>query len=184
MIYEIWNEPLDVSWATIKAYAERIIAEIRVHDAKNLIVVGTPCWSQRVDQAVDAPLADRNVAYSLHFYAGTHNAELRAVAEQALARGLCLFVTEWGVVNADGNGEVAHDSVQEWMAFLRKHNLSHALWAVSDKAEGASIFRPNVPAQPSEWSEDCLTESGRTIQAILRSWSPNPSGDHPALHCC
>jgi len=29
VIYEIWNEPLNVPWGTIKSYAERIIAEIR-----------------------------------------------------------------------------------------------------------------------------------------------------------
>ncbi|MTV40622.1 glycoside hydrolase family 5 protein [Duganella radicis] len=50
VIYEIYNEPLDVSWSgTIKPYAEKVIAAIRAADPDNLIVVGTPKWSQDVD---------------------------------------------------------------------------------------------------------------------------------------
>ena len=171
VIYEVFNEPLDLPWATVKAYAERVIEAIRKHDPLNLIIVGTPCWSQHVDEAAAAPLADANVAYALHFYAGTHGAELRARAERAMAAGACLFVSEWGAVNADGNGPVAAASVREWLAFLRKHLLSHAAWAVSNKAEGASFLKPDVPARPSEWTENSLTESGRVVRDVLRGWA-------------
>ena len=62
LIYEIFNEPhLDLPWPAIRAYAERVIAAIRQHDPANLIIVGTPCWSQRVDVAAVAPLDDVNV---------------------------------------------------------------------------------------------------------------------------
>uniref|UniRef100_A0A7S4QEF9 Glycoside hydrolase family 5 domain-containing protein n=1 Tax=Alexandrium monilatum TaxID=311494 RepID=A0A7S4QEF9_9DINO len=171
VIYELWNEPLEVPWGTVKDYAERIIGEIRAHDKDNLIVVGTPRWSQAVDLAASAPLSDPNVAYALHFYAGTHGAELRAAAERALAKGACLFVTEWGAVEASGDGAVAHESVGEWVDFLRRHGLSHAAWALSTKAEGASILQPHAGASPLAWTEESLTESGRTIRAILRGWS-------------
>ena len=80
VIYEIWNEPLDVSWDTIKSYAERIIAEIRAHDQHNLIVVGTPRWSQAVDEAADAPL----------LFASWRNAEeARAALADEHVRGWC-----------------------------------------------------------------------------------------------
>ena len=49
VIYELYNEPLDISWSNIiKPYAISIIATIRSIDPDNLIVVGTPEWSQRV----------------------------------------------------------------------------------------------------------------------------------------
>ena len=42
VIYEIYNEPLDVSWSrTIKPYALEVIKSIREHDPDNIIVVGT-----------------------------------------------------------------------------------------------------------------------------------------------
>ena len=108
IIYEIYNEPLKVSWSeTVKPYAERVIAAIRKHDPDNLIVVGTPYWSQRVDEAAADPIHDINVAYVLHFYAATHKADLRARAQKALDMGVALMVTEWGTVEASGNGGIA-----------------------------------------------------------------------------
>lgn len=169
VIYEIWNEPLEVSWSTIKSYAECVIAAIRQHDSEGVIICGTPRWSQRVDEVMEAPAGAHNVAYALHFYAGTHRAELRAVAARALAKGLCLFVSEWGAVNADGDGAVDHASVGEWMAFIHEHKLSHAAWAVSDKVEGAAFLKPDAPTCASMWTTEHLTESGRTIRAILRT---------------
>ncbi len=68
VIYEIYNEQLKVSWSeTVKPYAERVIAAIRQYDPDNLIVVRTPYWSQRFDEAAADPIVDPNVAYVLHF---------------------------------------------------------------------------------------------------------------------
>ncbi|WED66827.1 glycoside hydrolase family 5 protein [Synoicihabitans lomoniglobus] len=171
VIYEIYNEPLQVSWSeTIKPYAETVIAAIRAHDPDNLIIVGTPNWSQRVDEAAADPLDDSNVAYTLHFYAGTHKADLRARAITALEANIALFVTEWGTVNADGDGEVDHESVAAWMKFMRQWNLSHANWAVSDKEEGASIVRPGASTSGG-WTDDDLTASGRFVRELIRDWN-------------
>jgi endoglucanase len=171
VIYEIYNEPLVVSWPdTIKPYAEKVIAAIRAHDPDNLIVVGTPAWSQRVDVAAADPLKDPNVAYALHFYAGTHKADLRAKAERALELGAALFVTEWGTCNADGKGPVDEASVREWLDFMRRHQLSHCNWAVYDKTETAAIVRPGARAKGG-WQDRDLTPSGRLAREIVRSWA-------------
>jgi len=104
VIYEIYNEPLAVSWSnTVKPYAENVIAAIRAIDPDNLIIVGTPTWSQDVDIAsTDKIVGYSNIAYTLHFYAGTHFEWLRQKAETAIANGIAIMVTEWGSVNADG----------------------------------------------------------------------------------
>merc|ERR1712194_55992 len=115
-------------------------------------------------------MGDTNVAYAFHFYCGTHGRELRARAETALAAGLCLFASEWGAVECTGDGAV-HQSVDEWMAFLRRHGISHTSWAVSDKAEGASILLPGASAaigvDGCAWTDEHLTESGRKVRSIL-----------------
>ena len=168
VIYEIYNEPLKVSWATVvKPYAERVIAAIRAHDPDNLIVVGTPYWSQRVDEAAADPIDDPNVAYALHFYAGTHKADLRQRAQEALDAKVALMVTEWGTVNANGDGDIDHKSVAAWMDFIEEHHLSHAAWAVSNKNEGAGIIRPDG-AKVSGWTENELTPNGRFLRNLLR----------------
>ncbi len=49
IFYEICNEPNgNVSWKTIKSYATTVIKTIRTYDKKNIILVGTPVWSQEV----------------------------------------------------------------------------------------------------------------------------------------
>ncbi len=170
VIYEIYNEPLRISWPnTIKPYAEKVIAAIRAHDPDNLIVVGTPSWSQRVDLAAADPIKDPNVAYTLHFYAGTHKADLRAKAEEALALGAALFVTEWGTCNADGNGPIDQASVREWMDFMRKHDLSHCNWSISDKRETASVVKHGASAK-GRWKDSDLTPSGLLVRDLIRNW--------------
>lgn len=172
VIYEIYNEPLkDAAWSRdVKPYAELVIAAIRAIDPDNLIVVGTPAWSQDVDAAAADPLRDPNVAYVLHFYAGTHKQWLRDKALVALNRGLPLFVSEWGTCNADGDGPIDEASVREWFAFMREHGLSHCNWSVSDKRETAAIFRPGAPAT-GPWTEADLTPSGRLVRDLVRGWS-------------
>lgn len=172
VIYEIYNEPLaDASWTRdVKPYAERVIAAIRAVDPDNLIVVGSPHWAQDVDIAAADPLRDPNVAYALHFYAGTHKAGLRAKAARALQLGAALFVTEWGTCNADGNGPIDEASVRAWMDFIRRHGLSHCNWAVSDKFETASIVRRGASSRGG-WREADLTPSGLLVRDLIRNWS-------------
>ncbi len=170
VIYEIYNEPLAVSWSdVIKPYAQNVIDAIRAIDSDNLIVVGTPNWSQDVDVASQDPIEGSNIAYSLHFYAGTHGQYLRNKASTALNNGVALMVTEWGAVNADGDGDVASDSVDAWMDFLKTNNISNANWAVSDKDEGASIINSGASAE-GNWSASDLTDSGTYVKSIISNW--------------
>ena len=164
VIYEIYNEPLDVSWSNvIKPYAETVIDKIREIDPDNLIVVGTPSWSQDVDIASEDPINRNNIAYTLHFYADTHAQPYRDKAQIALNNGIALFATEWGTVSSDGNGRVSVAETDKWMAFLQKNNISHTNWALNDKNEGASIF-----TEGGDW--DSLTDSGTKVKEIVQGW--------------
>lgn len=171
VIYEIYNEPLaNASWSRdVKPYAEQVIAAIRAIDPDNLIVVGTPSWSQDVDIAAADPIKDPNVAYVLHFYAGTHKQELRAKALKALNLGAPLFVTEWGTCDASGDGPIDELSVREWMAFMREHQLSHCNWAIYDKRETAAIVRRGA-SSTGNWRETDLSPSGKFARTLIRSW--------------
>jgi endoglucanase len=171
VIYEIYNEPLaKASWAKdVKPYAEQVIAAIRAVDPDNLIVVGTPNFSQHVDVAAADPILDPNVAYVLHFYAGTHRQGLRAKALKALGLGAPLFVTEWGTCDASGAGPVDEASTREWLAFMREHQLSHCNWAVYDKAETAAIVRRSARSRGG-WKESDLSPSGKFARDLVRAW--------------
>ena len=169
VIYEIYNEPITRDWSgTIKPYSEAVIAAIRAIDPDNLIIVGTGFFSQEVDVASQDPiLGFDNIAYTLHFYAGTHGQSLRDRGTTAINNGLALMVTEWGTVNANGDGAVDRDSTQEWLAFMAEHNLTHLNWSVHDVVEGASILRPGASRQGG-WPDFDLTESGLFVRQIIR----------------
>ncbi|MCH6256151.1 glycoside hydrolase family 5 protein [Puniceicoccaceae bacterium K14] len=173
LIYEIYNEPLNTaSWEEdVVPYSEHVIAAIRKIDPDNLIVVGSPTWSQDVDVASKNPIIGyENIVYTLHFYAGTHKEGLRKKAEVALENGIALMVTEWGTVEASGDGAVDHESVAEWASFMKTHNLSHCVWAFNDKDEGASILVPNSDPDQESWPDVSLTESGLLVKELIREW--------------
>ncbi len=172
IIYEIFNEPkTGLTWARdVKPYAEKVIAAIRAIDPANLIVVGNPNWSQDVDVVAADPIKDPNVAYTLHFYAGTHKGNLRAKAVKALDLGVALFVTEWGTCDASGNGPIDDASTREWLTFMREHQLSHCNWAIYDKKETAAIVRRSA-ASEGHWLESDLTPSGKYARELIRNWS-------------
>ena len=168
VIFEVYNEPLSISWNTIKSYATSVMAEIRKY-SDNLVVVGTPNWSQDVESVLSNKIVDDNVAYVLHFYAGTHGSSLQSKAKQALDGGVALMVTEWGTVNANGDGSVSTASTNSWMTFMDKHKLSWANWSVHNKEEGASAFLPSVNDDGSNFSTS-RTASGNYVYSKLQSY--------------
>ena len=166
VIYEIYNEPLDISWSTIiKPYASSIIATIRSIDPDNLIVVGTPEWSQRVDLAAADPITGySNIAYTLHFYTVHHQQWLRDRASAALESGIALFVTEWGSIGYS----LVDSEANEWMNWCFDNKISHCNWAVNDKDEEWSILVPGTST--SGWRDDELTAAGKLAKNIIRNW--------------
>ena len=167
LIYEIYNEPLNVSWiSTIKPYAEEVIGIIRSNDPDNIIVVGTPNWSQDVDDVITSPLDYENIAYSLHFYSSTHGQFLRDKASKAIKSGLPLFVTEWGMSEANGDGIIDSEELNIWADFMEDNNLSWGNWSLHNKDETSAALKPATTALYG-WSEDGLSESGGIIRDYL-----------------
>lgn len=170
VIYEIWNEPEKEEWSTIKNYAVEVIREIRKHDKKNIIVVGSPYWDQHVDVAAKDPITDQqNIVYSFHFYASdsNHQEGLMARADEAIRLKLPLFVTEWGVGEANGDGVFDEQKNAKWMKWMEQHKLSWANWNVTDKKETTAILMPGANAKGG-WTAEALTPAGQYIRAQLR----------------
>ncbi len=162
VIFEIFNEPTSQDWSTIKNYADQVISTIRQY-SDNLIVVGNRSWDQYPNEAASNPINDKNVAYTFHFYAGTHSTGNEgANAVSAMNSGLSVFVSEWGTVNADGGGSVSGNS-STWLNWMNDHKLSGANWSVSNKSEGASYFNG------SAWN---YSESGNWVNTNIFSKLP------------
>ncbi len=181
IIWEIFNEPEYQTWTQISAYAEEVIATIRQY-SDNLVLCGTRSWSQRVDEAAANPLSDNNTAYVLHFYAGTHGASLRSMAERAMNDGIAIFISEYGTTDAGGGKEdrtVYKVETDEWISWALDHNLSMANWSIADLSEVSAVLKP-VASKLGGWNpETDLTESGKFIRQWIRTVNTDKYGDGP-----
>jgi endoglucanase len=168
VIYEIYNEPVEVDWATVKAYSEEVIGAIRAVDPDNIILIGSPHWDQDVHLAADDPITGvDNLMYTLHFYAATHKQELRRRGSYALEKGLALFVSEYGGTQASGNGPLDMDEWQAWIAWMESNGISWCKWAIADKDETCSILVPGADPK-GRWPLSALKESGLHTRRLLR----------------
>ena len=165
ILYEICNEPNgNTTWNDVKSYADEIVPIIR-ENSNNIIIVGTPTWSQDVDSVIGNKVNDNNTMYTLHFYAGTHKEYLRDKAKKALENNIPIFVSEWGVSDASGNGGVYLDEADKWIDFINKNNLSYINWSLADKNESSALLKENNKVI----NDNTLSESGKYIKKILEN---------------
>nr|UNG40291.1 glycoside hydrolase family 5 subfamily 2 [Gaurotes virginea] len=164
IMYETFNEPLEVSWSdNLKPYHEEIIKTIRVNDPNNVIIVGTPSWSQRVDLAAEDPITDqKDIMYTLHFYAGTHKQWLRDTAQSAIDDGLPIFVSSYSTVDSTADGPVDAEEAQLWWDWLDENNISYVNYELSDIDESTSALVPGTTAD-DVCQEEFLSESGLLV---------------------
>ncbi|MBN1609596.1 MAG: cellulase family glycosylhydrolase [Polyangiaceae bacterium] len=174
VIYETFNEPEGgvnesesrVMWSTVlKPYHQSVVSAIRRADPDNLIVLGTPLWSQRVADAAADPVRAANVLYTLHFYSCTHKDWNRQQGDRALALGAALFVTEWGATDADGGrgGELCLDEARVWLDWMAEHNISGAAWKLYADPDSSAILRSTAKGG---WTDDDLHGHG----PFVRDW--------------
>lgn len=168
VLYETFNEPLMVDWNTqLKPYHESVVAKIRAKDPDNVIILGTPNWSQDVDKAADSPLSGTNLLYTLHFYACSHKEWLRDKANQALAKNLPIFVTEWGATHADGglDGVVCDADALAWHQWMNQNNISWTAWKLDGCTDASCLFREGAP--PTGGYNDWLQGHGPFVRDRL-----------------
>ena len=173
IIYEIYNEPEQISWSDIvKPYSEAVIAAIRAIDPDNLIIVGTTTWSQDVHLAAQNPITGYiNIAYTLHFYAGNHFQWLRDRATQAMADGISLVATEWGTFDVSGCNGIEEETPL-WIDYLEQTGLMHCNWAIIDIDECYPLKKS--ASSTGNWPDSNLTAEGIYIRNIIRNWSDDP----------
>mgnify|MGYP004692169483 FL=1 len=165
VIYEICNEPNGgTTWDSVKKYAEQIIPVIRKNAEDAIIIVGTPNWSQDVDIAADAPVEGYdNIMYAVHFYAATHKDDIRGKVETAIQKGLPVFVSEFSLCDASGNGGIDYDSSDAWFKLINENNLSYASWSLCNKNETSALLKPDLAATGSI-SESDLSDTGLYVR--------------------
>lgn len=168
ILYEICNEPNgNVTWKkNIKPYAGKVIKRIRKYDKKNIVIVGTPTWSQDVDVVAQSPLKQKNIVYALHFYAATHTEAIRDKVKKAYQAGLPMLVSEFNICDASGNGRVDKKSAKKWMKLLNQYKIGYVAWNVSNKNETSALLKSNC-RKTGNFTKKNLSKSG---QWIVKQW--------------
>lgn len=169
VIFEPYNEPngTGTTWPEIKPYHEAIVKAIRDTGSKNVIILGTPTYSQDVDIASKDQVAGSNLMYTLHFYACTHSQKLRDKADVALANGAPLFVTEFGATPADGGviptstkkgsgAIICEPETNNWFAWMAQNNISGAAWKLDQCTDSSCILASNAPVD-GPWTDNYLS---------------------------
>lgn len=171
VIYEVFNEPDYETWPEVKAYSEKVIKAIRANDPDNIILVGCPKW----DQDVNLPAADPiqgydNLMYTMHFYAATHQKELRDRTDEAIKSGLPIFISESAGMEATGDGPLNLKAWQEYIDWMETKKLSWITWSISDKEETCSMLKKSASSE-GNWKEKDLNESGLRVRNYLQKYN-------------
>lgn len=163
VIYEICNEPNGgTSWEEVKSYAEEVIPVIRRNHKDAVILVGTPAWSQDVDKAAADPIDSDNIMYVLHFYAATHKDDLRNKMTAAIDGGLPVFISEFSICDASGNGGLDYDSAKKWLDVINEYQIGYVGWNLSNKNESSAILKQSCN-KTSGYTMDDLSDSGKWL---------------------
>ena len=163
VIFEIWNEPTG-DMGTVKSHADAVIPVIRKY-SDNLILVGSPGWSSQPDACANAGISDKNYGCTLHFYAATHymgDGGYNKAAESAMGKGVPVFATEWGTVNANGDGQPDEGSSNKWVEWMAQKGVSWTNWNASAMDETSAAFSSAVFENGFSY-----TNSGKYVKSKL-----------------
>ena len=170
ILYEIWNEPNDVTWQTVKDYANEVIPVIRSISPDAIVIVGSPKWDSRLDYVIADPLDIPNIMYSHHTYMNQFNDEFYGYFKQAIDAGLPIFETETqGVATGTPVGSYLNDAqAYTFYKILEQNNISYTLFCWD-----AGMWSYNFVAyKEHKWNEELpdsiLRESGKFSKRLLR----------------
>jgi len=155
LLYEIANEPSEVSWSRIKSYAEELIPVIRAVDPETPILVGTRAWSSlgvsdgaSETEVIDNPVNASNIMYTFHFYAASHRDEYLDALSRAADR-IPMFITEFGTQEYTGDGPNDFAMAQRYLDLAAQKQISWTNWNFSDDFRSGAVFTegtcPNGP---------------------------------------
>jgi endoglucanase len=86
--------------------------------------------------------------------------------KQAHEQKLPVFVSEFGICDASGNGSIDKQQANQWMALLNQYKISYANWSLCNKDEAASFLKPSCKKLYGFKTSD-LSTSGKWLTKVL-----------------
>jgi hypothetical protein len=191
IIWEIYNEPINAGASAITTYANSVINAIRNAGNNNLILVGSNSYSKEPYQQAQslygnsATAESKNVAFTFHFYAVTHpyntNEGIGKSANDAMSNGYAVFGSEWGSMNANGDGQVNSGATSPWTTFMDNSKVSNCAWSASAVNETASMFKSGTTTATLDINN--LSANGDLFKGYMaaanKKWIDQVPSTHP-----
>ena len=120
----------------------------------------------------------KNIAYTLHVYAGSHRFDGMegSWAKEAVSKGLPLFVTECAPVGTDFSKPRAtsinapdYDEWLKWQQWWDEHHISYTTWSLSTKDEYSAALLPGAPVNGNWDYHTHLSEEGQWYRDHFRA---------------
>ncbi|MGW4207579.1 cellulase family glycosylhydrolase [Lentzea sp. NPDC004789] len=175
IIYDIANEPNEVSWAKVKSYAEQMVPVIRNIDPDSLIVSGTHGWStfghsdgEDPSVVLNNKVNATNFMYSFHFYANSHKQDYIDVLDR-VSSAVPVFVTEFGTQTASGDGANDFTTSQKYIDLMARKKISWANWNFSDDERSGAVFKTGTCAGNNFSGTSVLKPAGVWVRERMRT---------------
>lgn len=150
VLYEICNEPLDLSFSYLKEYAESVLPTIETADPGSIVVCPTRAWDQHPEEAAVSPINkskyNLGLMYSAHVYTCSHMGDVVPRIKTAAA-SIPLFISEWGAVRFDGDGNLCTNEATQFLGNLKASGndgnqlISWCFWAWGEKNEQSNCIK-------------------------------------------
>jgi endoglucanase len=104
--------------------------------------------------------------YTLHFYAGTHKDNIRNKLTTARAAGTPVFISEFSICDASGNGGIDYTSADAWKKLINETNVSYCGWSFANKNETSALIKPSCSSTDC-FTDNDLSETGVWLKGLI-----------------
>ena len=105
--------------------------------------------------------------YTLHFYAGTHKDNIRSKLTKARDAGTPVFISEFSICDASGNGGIDYNSADTWKSLINDTNVSFVGWSLCNKNETSALLKPSCTSV-DKFNDEDLSETGIYLKSFIR----------------
>lgn len=174
VLFEIYNEPINPDvWTTWKSYIQPVIDTIRAVAPRNIILVGGPQWSTRVNSAAANPMTGGNLVYVYHIYPNQGAATTANLNTKfgTAAQTIPVMVTEFGWNdNSDYSDGVTRGTTTGWGTPFRTYLDAHP-----EIGWTGYIFDNFWKPQYFDWNWNLM--SGENQGQFMQQWFADKKND-------
>jgi endoglucanase len=142
VLFELYNEPINnnsseaENWNVVRGYMQNWYNIVRAAAPDNLILVGTPTWSQVLTPTINNPINGNNIMYVVHTYPSHWGNSWNRDQISQTAQVHPLIMTEWGFSQSNEEpGSIAYGSISDYgqplMDFIESRGISNTAWCAN-----------------------------------------------------